>query len=347
MLQVAKKLLSQHLGRLGIFILCVLVLEFTVIFQATAFIGHRSTKPTRATATKSSVKRVVSTPKVAHLTSSPKSIPTHTTTPSTSPVVAPPKTTTTTTTTRTSAKPTQAVVPSPSSNVSSLTPTTPTAPSNPSPSSPATYTSTNWAGYMATTGNYTAISASWVAPSVSGNGVSTSADATWIGIGGVTTADLIQVGTQNVVTASGQVSTGAFYEMLPDVSQNVPSLTISPGDSITASLVETSAGQWTISLTDETSGQSFTDNVAYTSSNSSAEWIEEDPSFSDGQLVPLDNFGTTTFSDGSTTSNNSALNLSSSNASQITLVDKSGQDEATTSAITGGGEGFSVTWQAP
>lgn len=179
-------------------------------------------------------------------------------------------------------------------------------------------------------------------PTVSGNGTSTSADATWIGIGGVTTSDLIQVGTQDTVSSTGQVSTSGFYEMLPNVSQPVPGVTVSAGDSMSASLVETSPGEWTITLTDLTNSETFTDHVSYSSTNSSAEWIEEDPSYASGQLVPFDNFGTVDFSTGITTVNGTSLSIYKAGGDEI-IMEQSGQDVATPSALDTSGEGFSVT----
>ena len=80
------------------------------------------------------------------------------------------------------------------------------------------YYSTNWSGYAALSGKFTAVSGSWIVPVVSGtSGVST-ADATWVGIGGVSANDLIQTGTTNNVDSAGTVSTYAFYELLPNAS---------------------------------------------------------------------------------------------------------------------------------
>jgi hypothetical protein len=203
--------------------------------------------------------------------------------------------------------------------------------------------STNWSGYLATNGSFTGVSGSWTATLATGNGSTTSADSAWIGIGGVTTGDLIQVGTQNVITANGQVSTSAFYEMLPNVSQPVPGVTVSLGDSMTASLSEESSGQWTISITDKTDGESDTITVSYASLLSSAEWIEEDPSFSFRSQIPFDNFHEAFFTGGSTVSNGSAVNIAASTAQPVTMVNNTGQTVAAPSAIGSDGASFTVT----
>ncbi len=198
---------------------------------------------------------------------------------------------------------------------------------------------------MAGTGVFTGVSASWVVPNVSGNGQTTTADGTWIGIGGISSGDLIQTGTQDVVSASGAVSTATFYELLPNAAVTIRNIAVAPGDSMIATITEISSGTWTISITDNTDNESFTTTVSYNSSQSSAEWIEEDPSYSNGTQVPLDTFGSVTFSGATATVNSASVVLSSINASSITLVSSTGQALAVPSAISTASNGFTVTQQ--
>jgi Peptidase A4 family len=268
--------------------------------------------------------------------------------------------TTEATPTKSTPDPAPVVVPSPSSSVSNLTPTTTPAPSGSATSSGSSsnsdtsssapiqnYDSTNWSGYMATTTSYTSISASWAAPRPTSSAHQLEADATWIGIGGVTTSDLIQVGTENTVESNGQVDTAAFYEMLPAASQTISQITVSPGDSISASVVQVTPGQWTISITDLTDNQTYSTAVAYNSTNSSAEWIEEDPSLTSGRLIPLDDFGTANFTGGQTIADGSTDNIAEASPDSITMVNREDQTEALPSALNGSGNGFSVSWQNP
>src|SRR6266508_2474298 len=87
-------------------------------------------------------------------------------------------------------------------------------------------TSSNWSGYIASGGTYTSVTGTWIVPTVSAT--SGGADATWVGIGGVTGTDLIQAGTQATVTGSGAVSYSAWTEILPDYSRTAP-LDVSAG----------------------------------------------------------------------------------------------------------------------
>ncbi len=258
-------------------------------------------------------------------------------------------------------KPKPVIKPIPSSSVSNFSPTpsstgsssgssTTTSGSSSSTSTtisypPADYSSSNWSGYFAHGGSYTQVSASWVVPSPTGNGSSTSADATWIGIGGITTSDLIQIGTDDTVSANGQVTSAAFYEMLPDSAITISSMHISSGDTIQAAVNQTTTGEWNLSITDTTSNQTFSMNVAYNSSLSSAEWIEEDPSDTQGNLLPLDNFGTVDFTQASTLDSNVAQNLTESKAYSIDMVNSSNQTVAATSSIGSDNASFSVEHQ--
>jgi hypothetical protein len=65
----------------------------------------------------------------------------------------------------------------------------------------------NWSGYAVTSGGYKSASASWTVPQVAfmsyPGGPSLEASATWVGIGGLSTSDLIQLGTGQIVAPNG------------------------------------------------------------------------------------------------------------------------------------------------
>src|SRR5205823_4364498 len=123
------------------------------------------------------------------------------------------------------------------------------------------------------------------------------ADAAWVGIGGVRSRDLIQAGTQQTVSGSGSTQYQAWVETLPQASHPVP-LTINPGDSVSVSITQLPQSQnnWLIAFKNNSTGQTFQVTETYASSMSSAEWIEEAPSSSRGRQLPLDNFGSISFS---------------------------------------------------
>jgi len=200
--------------------------------------------------------------------------------------------------------------------------------------------SRNWAGYVAQSGSYTSVSGSWVVPTVSANGA-TSADAEWVGIGGVSSTDLIQSGTQAITDSSGQITYQAWLETLPQASQSIP-VTVKPGDSVSVSITQTSANQWQIIFNDVTSTQTFQTTVSYASSQSSAEWIVEAPAVRGG-FLPLDNFGTIQFSGGLATANGQTQSIAGSGATIINMLNNSQQDLANVSALDATGQSFSVS----
>ena len=200
-------------------------------------------------------------------------------------------------------------------------------------------TSENWAGYAAQGSGFSEVSGSWVIPTVQ-PGKTLATDAAWVGIGGVSSQDLIQSGTQEI-TINGQTQYQAWTEVLPAVSKPL-NINVHPGDSITVDIAETSANKWRITFANVTSGQTATKDLNYVSSHSSAEWIEEAPSDSNG-VLPLANFGSITFSNASTLHKGQQQNIAAAKAKPISLVDENGVALASTSAVSSDGSGFSVT----
>ena len=229
----------------------------------------------------------------------------------------------------------------PSTNIpTSSTPPSSTPASSPSPTTTPTTvgaTSRNWSGYVASGATFTGVRGTWTVPTVSATG--TGVDATWAGIGGATTTDLIQAGTQAVVD-NGVVQYSAWVETLPQASQTVP-LTVNAGDSVTVSITEQSNNVWNITIQDATSGGSYTGTVSYTSSGSSAEWIEEAPSSGRG-IVLLDQFGTVHFTNASAVENQKTVTPTAAGATSITMVNSSGVRLAIPSALGADGASFSV-----
>jgi len=202
-------------------------------------------------------------------------------------------------------------------------------------------TSHNWSGYAATSGSYTGVTGTWTVPQLAPAGAP-GVGATWVGIGGVTSRDLIQAGTQDVSAGNGQSQFQAWIEMLPAASQQVP-LAVAPGDSVTVSITQQGAGggTWLIAFKNNTSGQTYQTTVHYASSLSSAEWVEEAPSGPNG-IVPLDNFGSVAFSGASAIQNGQTVNLNQVGAQPITMLNGASQPLAVPSGIGPDGSSFSV-----
>jgi hypothetical protein len=224
---------------------------------------------------------------------------------------------------------------------------TPGAVAQPAPQTPVPATSVgqntshNWSGYAATSGTYTGVTGTWTVP-VPGITGAPGVGATWVGIGGVSSHDLIQAGTQDVATGGGQAQFQTWIEMLPQASQQVP-VAVVPGDSVTVSIDEQGAdsGNWQISITNNTSGQKYQTTVQYASSESSAEWIMEAPAASNG-ILPLDNFNSVPFTAATAVENGQTVDLSQTGAQPITMLNGNNQALAVPSAVGSDGSSFSV-----
>lgn len=197
----------------------------------------------------------------------------------------------------------------------------------------------NWSGYSVTGGTFTAVAATWTVPQPTASAFA--ADATWVGIGGVRSRDLIQAGTEQTVASAGRVSYQAWIEMLPQVSHPVQ-LKISPGDSVTVSISEQQDGSWAISFKDNTTGQTYQTNRLYSSSHSSAEWVEEAPSGRRG-VMNLSNFGSIAFSGASAIKNGKAVTIAQAGGRSITMIDRNDQPIAQPSTLAGDGASFTIT----
>jgi hypothetical protein len=214
---------------------------------------------------------------------------------------------------------------------------------NPQPRVPGQDVSANWSGYAATGGTYTAVSGTWVVPQFAPDS-SAGADATWVGIGGVNTRDLIQAGTQQTVSGNGSTQYQAWVETLPQASHPVP-LTVNPGDSVSIAInhAPDAQDQWQVSFTNNTTGQTYQVTEHYTSSMSSAEWIEEAPSAARGRMIPLDDFGSIDFSQGSTVKDGQTVTIASAGAQPITMVARASNQTAKPSSLGADGASFTVT----
>jgi hypothetical protein len=150
--------------------------------------------------------------------------------------------------------------------------------------------SSNWFGYNQGTLEkggklFSSIAGDWIVPTATqhtkGQAESSS---DWIGIGGgcvdsgcnITDSTLIQTGTEQDVSSSGQAAYSAGWEGVPAPSITI-SMKVAPGDHMHASISQAAPELWTIKLQDLTRNESFSMNVPYSSTQDTAEWIEETP----------------------------------------------------------------------
>jgi hypothetical protein len=221
--------------------------------------------------------------------------------------------------------------------------------------------STNWAGYAAYRAgvSFRAVSATWRQPAPHCNTPYPTYEASWVGIGGFNrnSTALEQVGTELDCSASGTVTSAAWFELVPNPSRRIR-MAVRPGDAISAG-VTVKRHHVTLKLTDLTRHRSFTKAVNVASVDvRSAEWIVEAPSecFNDNscRTLPLTDFGTESFSGArATTTKGRSGSITSGlwGRSRIILaptgrafVANGSAGEAKPSSLSGGGSAFEVTY---
>ncbi|AGK95790.1 G1 family glutamic endopeptidase [Clostridium pasteurianum] len=210
--------------------------------------------------------------------------------------------------------------------------------------------SSNWSGYIATpTSNsgYTSISGSWTVPNISESQRNAVA-AQWIGLGGVNSTDLLQMGTMEQIE-NGQPMAEVFWEQLPDVSQNVMSVPIGSIINVSISNSSSSSSIWNLTFTVRTpGGKTQTQTIPVTLDSSyaqgigtSAEWISEDPSNQNSQLIPLANMGIVKYQ--SALVNGQPLNALGNNVQPVAMVSSNGTVMISPSELGTDGESFTTT----
>jgi hypothetical protein len=201
--------------------------------------------------------------------------------------------------------------------------------------------SLNWSGYAAIAPagqKITDVTQHWTVPSVSAAPAGFSS--TWAGIGGYNTRDLIQAGTESDTAQTPY----AWYEILPASETPITSgcagdnsCTVRPGDQMTVTIHSTGGSGWTISMADA-NHWTWSLNLNYASTFSSAEWILEAPTV--GAQTVLANVGTQKFTGvNNYVVNGVTKNIKAGNSVRI-LLSPGLLNEATPSALNSTGDRF-------
>jgi len=216
--------------------------------------------------------------------------------------------------------------------------------------------STNWSGYAVTgsAGSVTSVEGSWAVPTVTGNRRTTAYSSFWVGIDGFSSNTVEQTGTDSDMH-NGKAEYYAWYEFYPNPMYQITSLSISPGDVISATVTYQGSSTFTVSITDVTKSTSWTSSPTTVSGakESSAEWIAEAPSSYFG-VLPLANFGKVNFGYDSTSVAGTCsatiagvtgyIGSFGSAVQEITMVSRRGATKASPSPLSTDNSSFSVTW---
>ncbi len=234
--------------------------------------------------------------------------------------------------------------------------------------------SENWSGYVtgsSSTGSdqqFKSVSGSWVTPTVNCDS-GQSYSSFWVGLGGSGQSNALeQTGTEANCSSSGSAASYyAWYELVPSAPVKV-GMAVNAGDHISGK-VTVSGSNVTVSLTDQTTGGSFSKTLSMSNPDvSSAEWIAEAPStcgqsLSNCSPLPLADFGTIDFSNASATTTGghtgtisdpdwSAAAVSLSPSAQdmgiggAQFASQSSGAGATPSSLSSDGSSFSVAYSA-
>ena len=224
--------------------------------------------------------------------------------------------------------------------------------------------SQNWAGWASFGGTFllpqpgavTYVTGEWTVPTLkcaSGNGDSS----IWVGIDVIGNSTVEQVGTEQNCRAGKGVYT-AWWETYPSPKTPI-SMAVRPGDAMRGEVKYVGSGQFTLTLANLTTGQTFqTTQSAPGAARSSAEWIVEAPY--QGGVLPLANFGTVTFKNARATINGQTgpivrgsglLGIVTTllNTQGFTMADGLLNTDATVTnpASSTGHDAFKVTWVSP
>jgi peptidase A4-like protein len=216
--------------------------------------------------------------------------------------------------------------------------------------------SNNWSGYNQGTlekggVQFHSVDGTWVVPTATQHAPGEAEfSASWVGIGGgcvdagctITDSTLIQAGTSQDVDASGHAAYSAWWEIIPAPSTTIVNFAVSAGNVIHVNITETTPAIWSITVQNQTTGQTFAMTTPYTSTYSTAEWIEETPVVIDSSgtvtIGPMPTLSTVNFDHSLT--NGKAPGLSASE--EIQLVDSNRAPLATPSAPDADSDGFNV-----
>jgi hypothetical protein len=142
--------------------------------------------------------------------------------------------------------------------------------------------SSNWSGYAVNNpaGPVTEVTSTFVVPTA--GLIPPGFGATWTGIGGYSSQDLIQAGVEEDSLPLLGNQYFAWYELIPASETPLTdcyfdsSCTVHPGDSIYVRIQQIGATEWNVFMMDA-NHWIFSKNLDYTSTRSSAEWILEAP----------------------------------------------------------------------
>jgi hypothetical protein len=166
--------------------------------------------------------------------------------------------------------------------------------------------SPNWSGYVvsgsaAAPVTYSSVTGTWTVPKATCNAASTAGgfSTVWIGLGGYTTKNQEEVGTDSNCSTKDKPTYYAWFELVPFIAYNVPTNDkVLAGDTITGTVNILSTTLVQLQIQNQTRNWNFSRTITFSAQDTStAEWISEAPAsclrFVCGE-ANLANFGSVT-----------------------------------------------------
>jgi len=211
--------------------------------------------------------------------------------------------------------------------------------------------SNNWSGYVAVSNvndpacnTVSAVAGSWTVPTIIASS-DNSYSAFWVGIDGFTSPTVEQIGTAHDWNY-GNLQNYAWFEMYPGGSYIINGFPLRHGDVISATVIYSGNGIFTMTLSNVTQRKSFTVPTSYTTLRgairSSAEWIVEAPYYYG--ILPLADFGTAHFNNCTATLNGVTQAIGKFPNIALNMITYTGSYKDKVSALASNQNSFSVVW---
>jgi Peptidase A4 family len=219
---------------------------------------------------------------------------------------------------------------------------------------------TIWTGYAVTGSDFTYVQGSWIVHSVDCTKTPNTDSSEWVGIDGWSSNTVEQTGTDADCIGSKPYYY-VWYEFYPLNTVVIGDVSIAAGDKFSASVTYDGDNEYTVAITNDTTGQSFSKEVEFKGADgsgapprNSAEWIEEmdGNKLSDFDIDPFGELytGVSDGTDSATDSSVSGVIADFGDAVQESISTRngasSGKETSIPSALASDGASFAVEWKS-
>jgi hypothetical protein len=219
---------------------------------------------------------------------------------------------------------------------------------------------TIWTGYAVTGSDFTYVQGSWIVHSVDCTKTPNTDSSEWVGIDGWSSNTVEQTGTDADCIGSKPYYY-VWYEFYPLNTVVISDVSIAAGDKFSASVTYDGDNKYTVAISNDTTGQSFSKEAEFKGADgsglpprNSAEWIEEmdGNKLSDFDVDPFgERFtGVSDGTDSATDSSTTGVIADFGDAVQESISTRNGEsggkETSVPSSLAPDGASFQVTWKS-